>query len=436
MHGVFGCERPSLTVFGGICSSELSRGRLRGEERRSTGAALDACWKQGLMARPVVLTFVGYYLPGYKAGGPIQSIANLVAHLGDEFDFRIVTRDRDAGDNEPYPGIDAAQWLTVGKAQVCYQSPPDRTLSVIARLIGETPHDVVYLNSFFDRSSSILPLLARKLGLVPRRPVILAPRGEFSSGALGFESIKKRAFMAATRAVGLHRDVLWHASSEHEAADIRTVFGSAASIHVASDLPRAVPERPIHTPRTADQPLRVLFLSRISPMKNLTFALDVLERVEAPVVLSIIGPINNETAYWAECQTRIAKLPSHITVSYDGVVPAMEVPAAMAKNDLFFLPTLGENFGHVIIEALGAGTPALISDQTPWRDLDRAGCGWVEPLGDPQVFADHIDALFRERPDVVAARRVAASDYARRFAADSGVVEDNRRLFDRMAPRC
>lgn len=388
------------------------------------------------MARPVVLTFVGYYLPGYKAGGPIQSIANLVAHLGDEFDFRIVTRDRDAGDNEPYPGIDAAQWLTVGKAQVCYQSPPDRTLSVIARLIGETPHDVVYLNSFFDRSSSILPLLARKLGLVPRRPVILAPRGEFSSGALGFESIKKRAFMAATRAVGLHRDVLWHASSEHEAADIRTVFGSAASIHVASDLPRAVPERPIHTPRTADQPLRVLFLSRISPMKNLTFALDVLERVEAPVVLSIIGPINNETAYWAECQTRIAKLPSHITVSYDGVVPAMEVPAAMAKNDLFFLPTLGENFGHVIIEALGAGTPALISDQTPWRDLDRAGCGWVEPLGDPQVFADHIDALFRERPDVVAARRVAASDYARRFAADSGVVEDNRRLFDRMAPRC
>jgi len=27
----------------------------------------------------------------------------------------------------------------------------------------------------------------------------------------------------------------------------------------------------------------------------------------------------------------------------------------LASHDLFFLPTLGENYGHVIVEALGVG---------------------------------------------------------------------------------
>ena len=381
------------------------------------------------MARPVILTFTGFYLPGYKAGGPIRSVANLVAHLGDTYDFRIVTRDRDAGEARPYPGIQPYKWQTVGNAQVFYMPQSTQIFSTVARLMRETPHDQVYLNSFFDARSSTLPLLAQRMRLVPRRTVILAPRGEFSAGALGIKSAKKRAFMAAARAAGLHRDVLWHASSEHEAADIRATIGPAVSTQIASDLPRAVQGGLSHTPRAPAEPLRVLFLSRVSPMKNLTFAIETLAQTTVPVILSIVGPINNENAYWAECQARIAQLPSHITVRYDGVVPAAEVPTVMAQNDLFFLPTLGENFGHVIIEALGAGTPALISNRTPWQDLNQAGCGWVEQLGDPKLFADRIDILFHESSEATAARRKAAFDYAVRFDADSSVLEDNRRLF-------
>jgi hypothetical protein len=32
-----------------------------------------------------IMTFVGSYLPGYKAGGPIRTLANIVDRLGDEF---------------------------------------------------------------------------------------------------------------------------------------------------------------------------------------------------------------------------------------------------------------------------------------------------------------------------------------------------------------
>ena len=50
--------------------------------------------------RPVVLVAIDWYLPAYRAGGPIRSIANLVAALGDEIDFRIVCGNRDLGESE------------------------------------------------------------------------------------------------------------------------------------------------------------------------------------------------------------------------------------------------------------------------------------------------------------------------------------------------
>ena len=43
------------------------------------------------MQKKKILVFIDWYLPGYRAGGPIQSIANLVNHLDDELDISIVT---------------------------------------------------------------------------------------------------------------------------------------------------------------------------------------------------------------------------------------------------------------------------------------------------------------------------------------------------------
>src|ERR1035441_2951328 len=79
-------------------------------------------------ARNSVLVLVGTYLPGYKAGGPLRSIANLVATLGQEFHFRIATLDRDLGEKSPYPGIAANQWVRVGQADVHYLQPGLRGL--------------------------------------------------------------------------------------------------------------------------------------------------------------------------------------------------------------------------------------------------------------------------------------------------------------------
>src|SRR5690349_21182553 len=106
-----------------------------------------------------VLTLSPYYLPGYKAGGPIRTLAGMVERLGDDIRFRLVTSDRDSGDEQPYGGITADAWQPVGKAEVCYLSPSRRSLGAMQRLLRATAHEVLYVNSFFSPVFGMQPLL-------------------------------------------------------------------------------------------------------------------------------------------------------------------------------------------------------------------------------------------------------------------------------------
>jgi glycosyltransferase involved in cell wall biosynthesis len=379
-------------------------------------------------SKPKVLCFVDYYLPGFRAGGPIRTIVNMVGCLGDEIDFRIVTRDRDFGSHAPYDGIEVDAWNTVGKTQVFYASPRELSFRGIRRLMRETPHDAMYLNSFLSPRMTGIPLLVRRFGLAPGRPTILAPRGEFSPNALALKPRKKSAYLRLTRVLGLYRELVWQASSEREAEDVRRVQPSVAQrIVVAPDLLLPAPVTAAGGAPRDPGPPRMVFLSRVSPMKNLDFLLRALALSRLDLRLSIYGT-RDEPAYWAECESLIASLPPNIAVEYLGAVNPEQVPDTFARHDLFVLPTRGENFGHVIFESIAAGTPVLLSDQTPWRS-DPDGAIETLPITDPQAWIAAIERWSRLGEAELAARRAAALRYARHYIATSPALEQNRALF-------
>src|SRR5262249_2154499 len=142
----------------------------------------------------------------------------------------------------------------------------------------------LYLNSFFSPFFTIQTLLLRKACLIPDVPVILAPRGELSSGALQTKGWKKSPYLNACRLLGLCCDVLWQASSSHEEEDIRRYFGPGAKIAVAPNLSAAVPHH-LRGQRTRKEAghLRVTFISRIAKHKNLDFALRRVSRIQGQV---------------------------------------------------------------------------------------------------------------------------------------------------------
>ena len=94
-----------------------------------------------MQQRPSILAFNKFYLPGYRAGGPIRTLANMVDRLSDDFAFRIVTLDRDAGEREPYPGVVRDTWLAVGRAQVLYLDPAGVSMRRLVGLVAATAPD-------------------------------------------------------------------------------------------------------------------------------------------------------------------------------------------------------------------------------------------------------------------------------------------------------
>src|SRR5690242_18200055 len=100
------------------------------------------------MPKPRVFVLADYYLPGFKAGGALRSIANAVLALQHDFEFYVLTRDRDWLDTKPYNGVAPESWQQVGSAKVFYS----RTVSMgtIRHCIQAVEPQLIYLNSFFS----------------------------------------------------------------------------------------------------------------------------------------------------------------------------------------------------------------------------------------------------------------------------------------------
>jgi len=334
-----------------------------------------------------------------------------VEAMGHAWEFLVVTSDRDLGDAVPYAGVRRDTWLAQGPAKVWYASGGWRD---VARLVRDTHADVLYLNSFFDARFSIAALRAARRHPVESRRIVLAPRGEFSPGALRLKAFKKRLYLAWAKRSALYRGLTWHASTPLEADEIRRALGDvAADVRVAPDLVLPTPalDEGAHGPPKSRRPLRIAFVSRLSPKKNLPFALEALRPVTVPVEFDIYGPAEDQ-AHVALCRTLAARLPANVQVRFHGAIEHGEVGRVLGASHLFFLPTLGENFGHVIAEALGAGTPVLVSDRTPWRSLAERGAGWDLPLDDPAAFSRSIEALAAVDDERYRAMRAAARRHA------------------------
>ena len=376
-----------------------------------------------------LLFFVDYYLPGYKAGGPVTSIANLVDFLGEEANINIVTRNHDQGDNIPYRNLKSQKSVSIGKATVKYLSKKHYSFRHFLTTIHRCNPSIIYLNSAFSWHFSIKILLLKKLGLLSDVQLVMAPRGELSLAALKLKRVKKKIFLAVAKLFNLYNNVKFQAASLQEAGDIQKVFGSKVPIFIAKDLSRL----PTYQTFTAEKRngLKIVFFSRISPMKNLSYVIDCLSYFQSEndlISLDVYGPKEDKT-YWNKCISVAKHLPDNIKINYFGELHPSEVHKTLKQYDLFFLPTLGENYGHVIYEALAAGCPILISDQTPWRDLEKLNVGWDVNLTHKKYFIEIINKLIPMEEKDFSKYRQSCLVYAKKIASDTKNLEANRRLF-------
>ena len=333
-----------------------------------------------------------WFLPGYKAGGPIRSVANMVRELSEDFDFYIVTRNTDLSDHKPYKDVEPNKWLKKYNVHIYYMSADNYSKDAIKKLIGGRKYDVMYLNSLYSYQYALTPLRIRNKHF-PDLKTVLAPRGMLGAGALKTKSLKKAIFLKTTQLFQFFKNITWHATSEDEKTTISKMFGSNAKIIIGA--PISIPAKFDTTNKINKYPgaARFFFIGRVSEHKNISFALDCFVKLKpkGEILFDIFGAVE-EQEYLQKIENQIKQLPSNIKVNYIGPMPNEELKIKLQAEYHFMLfPTKGESFSHSIVDSWNSGCPVLISDKTPWLDLEYKSLGWNFDLRDPMSLIDSIN---------------------------------------------
>ncbi len=217
-----------------------------------------------------------------------------------------------------------------------------------------------------------------------RLPLVIQTHGMLHPWALRNKAAKKRLALAVFQGRDLATARLFIATSAAEHECLRrfglrqpiAVVPNGVELHAGS--PPAAP------PPAGDSRRTALFLSRVHPVKGLITLIKAWANLRpSGWRLRIAGP--DEGGHLAEILAEVRRTGLGDTVEYVGELSGDAKTSAFRGADLFVLPSLSENFGVVVAEALAHGLPVITTRGAPWADLETHRCGWwidigVEPL--------------------------------------------------------
>lgn len=331
------------------------------------------------MPKKKILVLYEYFYPGFKAGGPIQSLVNLVLAMQHQYEFYVATTAYDLQTATPYPNVVCNKWVdkqltpNALPVKVWYSSNVKPAYKELLQTIQTSGCTTIYINGFYT-NYFLFPLLYIKLGKLKNTDCIVAPRGMLQKGALSVKPFQKKIYFTVIKCLGILKFVRYHATNEEEKQDIQNMFGKKTSINVATNIPKPPFEKYRQSTKKIDE-IRLVFLSLITEKKNLLLLLQYLQSCSNTIVLDIYGPVKDK-AYWQQCLQAIQTLPKNIQANYKGNAEPHIVQNIFTGYDAMILLTKGENFGHAIYESLSVGTPVIISQFTPWNNLQEKKAGW------------------------------------------------------------
>ncbi len=317
----------------------------------------------------------------------MTSIKNFTDCFGDKYDIRIVTSNHDHGSRVKLDGIKDS-WNTVGKAKVLYLSEKDYMEKNFLSLMEDHDVAMIYLTGVFSIQLNKPAIDAsRKLHI----PVVIATRGEILKNILTMKSWKKLPYLKFMKATQYFKGCKFQVTSDEEEEQLKKYLSVSDNDIVR--LPNLHSQKyDIQNPPKQSGETKLIFVSRIHPKKNLYDVILSVNQARDNITFGIYGPVEDEK-YWEKCRKAIQAAPSNVEIKYCGALDMDEARKSYYNYHGFLFPTLSENYGHVIIEAIIAGCIPIISrGTTPWDDLAEYG-GCVDELHDIDSFSESIHCL-------------------------------------------
>ena len=225
------------------------------------------------------------------------------------------------------------------------------------------------------------------MGRIRRARAACASR-RVRTGRSGVEATPQGDGMRLLRWTGCLRSIQWLASSEGERErDRPDSRGIADHVRAGERCGGAGADEPMagKVTATASGPC----LPHGSHRRRICCSCWRSSRAATATSISTSSVLSRIRTYWAQVPGHDAAAAAPRSVAYTGEATHRDLQRRLSTYDVMILPTLGENFGHIIVEAWAAGCPVLISDRTPWRRLEGAGswagtCRWITAHGSPR----------------------------------------------------
>ena len=373
-----------------------------------------------------ILVFTDWFYPGSQAGGPIQSLMSFMKFSADT--FYVVTRNTDLNSSIPYSTVQSDSWQQSFQEniQVYYLNENSLTEDFILKIYPEINPERVYLNSMWSPKFTLTPLrVCRKNGWSEK--VVLAPRGMLKPAAFKQKGFKKKLFLFFAKANNTYGNICWHATSEIEREEILRLFPKA-NIRIAPNISNAAFT---DVKKEISSPFRILTVGRISPEKGYYEALETFRNwaPNSTVIWDIVGL--NENAELVQSIQSYSKESESIQITLHGHKNQDELKSFYENAHLFFLPTRGENYGHAIAEALCNGTPVVISDQTPWKNLEEEFAGKTSSLN-PINLANSLNFFLNLSNEAYRIWSDGAIIYAQKHINTERTILKNKNLFNNL----
>jgi len=307
-----------------------------------------------------------------KAGGPSKSISDLSYELAkNNLDISIITY------SSPNPYIVKSTQYNLKLHFV----NDGRFKKELNNLVSKNNFDILHGHGIWQMPVHYMASLAREI----HKPYVISPRGMLRPWALEQGSLKKKIALKLYQNKDLSEAACLHSTAKIEADEIR-LLGFKNPIAV---IPNGIDlkEYSIRKEKIQNSKKTILYLSRVFPKKgieNLIEAWSMIAKEDRKDwQIKIAG--NGNERYIHQLKKLISESTLENEIKFIGPKYGQDKIDTYYQADLFVLPTLGENFGMVVAEALACGVPVITTKGAPWEVLNTNNAGWwidigVEPL--------------------------------------------------------
>jgi glycosyltransferase involved in cell wall biosynthesis len=229
-------------------------------------------------------------------------------------------------------------------------------------------YDLIHIHALWSFATAAAAKAARRSNV----PYIIRPAGMLSSYTWQRGALKKQLYWSAVERRTVFGATAFHATSDGEAREIKTVHPAAPTFVIPNGIDPAAWSAPRNGsvlrrmcgPHVGQIPI-VLFLSRLHPKKGvLEFLLPAMAQLRTEAFLAIAGGADDHApGYASQMRQAIDRLDLDTRVAMLGPISPQDRWSLFDGAAVFVLPSHSENFGLVVTEAMSRGCPVIVSTE-------------------------------------------------------------------------